>query len=127
MWKKIVNAVIEWVNWAERELRDKTGAEKKKLVTEQLVKAIDIPFVPDLIESPIERVVYGYLIDRACDWFNVLGDGSFEDLELNDAQKEKVAEMIETKPEEIIPPELVAADASVDEKLNALYAKYSGK
>jgi hypothetical protein len=91
------------------------------------VKAIDIPFVPDLIESPIERVVYGYLIDKACAWFNLLSDGNFEELELTEPQKEKVAEMIETAPEEIVTPEPLPEVSSVDEKLNALYAKYTEK
>jgi uncharacterized membrane protein YheB (UPF0754 family) len=126
MWKKIKDAVMDWVNWAERELRDKTGAEKRKAVIEKLVEVIDIPFVPDLFESPIERIVYGYLIDRACAWFNVLGDGNFETLVLTEEQKEKIAEMIETVPAEIISTEAIAG-ASVDDKLNALYSKYTEK
>jgi hypothetical protein len=125
MWKKIVSTVMDLVAWAESELKDKTGAEKKALVIEQLIKSINWPYVPDLFETPIERIVYGYLIDRGCSWFNFLGDGNFAELELSGEQKEKVAAMIETAPEEILAPELLE-DETVDAKLTALYAKYTG-
>jgi hypothetical protein len=89
------------------------------------VKAIDIPFVfvPDSLETPIERVVYGVLIDRVCDWYNALGNRNFQDLELSDAQNERVTAMLDVKSEEIIPPELLEGE-SVNRKLNALYAQY---
>ncbi|MDR2179698.1 MAG: hypothetical protein LBP21_05285 [Synergistaceae bacterium] len=125
MWKKIVDKITSGVLWAEKELGDKTGPEKKKLLIEQLVKVIDIPFIPDLVESPIERVLYGCLIDRACIWFNALTNNDFEGLVLNDEQKDKITEMIATEPEDLPEVPEVAADASVDEKLNAIYAKYT--
>jgi hypothetical protein len=87
------------------------------------VKAIDIPFVPDSLETPIERVVYGFLIDRVCDWYNALGNKNFQDLKLSDAQKEEIVAMIELKPEELISPELLEGE-SVDDKLDALYTTY---
>jgi hypothetical protein len=124
MWKKIVDAVMEWVSWAERELKDKTGVEKRQVVIEKLVALIDIPFVPDLIESPIERIVYGYLVDRACAWLNMLGNGNFEDLMLTAEQYGKVAEMIEVAPADILPVEILEG-ASIGCKLDALYTKYA--
>jgi hypothetical protein len=118
---------MEWISWAERELADKTGAEKKKVVVDKLVELIDIPFVPDLIESPIERMVYGMLIDRGVAWLNILGGGYFKDLILTEEQKDKVIEMIDTPVEKIVDvPDLPEA-SGVDEKLNALYAKYASK
>ncbi|MDR1378472.1 MAG: hypothetical protein LBJ36_05420 [Synergistaceae bacterium] len=123
MWKKIVSMAMDLVAQIEYELKGKTGPEKKKLVIELLVKAIDIPFVPDSLETPIERVVYGYLIDQVCGWLNTLSDRKFANLELTDAQKEEIVAMIELKPEELISPELLKGE-SVDDKLDALYTKY---
>jgi hypothetical protein len=125
MWKDLVARIMALVRWAEQELKGKTGAEKRNAVIDKAVALINFPFVPDWIETPIERIVYGYLIDQGCRWFNVLGDGSFVGLILSNAQQEKVVEMIDMNPEEVIPPELIAEGASVDEKLNALYAKYA--
>jgi hypothetical protein len=53
MWKKTVSMALDLVAQIEYELKGKTGPEKKKLVIERLVKAIDIPFVPDSLETPI--------------------------------------------------------------------------
>jgi hypothetical protein len=134
MWNKIVTTVMELVAWAERELSGKTGAEKRKAVVEKAVVMINIPFVPDFLETPIERVVYGYLIDRAVGWFNLLGNGVFGNLfsELNFAQVGQVVDLINTDVvpvEEILEdiPEISIGISSVDDKLNALYAKYAGK
>jgi hypothetical protein len=123
MWKKIVSMAMDLVAQIEYELKGKTGPEKKKLVVERLVKAIDIPFVPDSLETPIERIVYGYLVDQICEWFNTLSNRDFEELKLSDAQKEEIVAMIELKPEELISPELLEGE-SVNRKLNALYAQY---
>jgi hypothetical protein len=95
MWKKIISDVMDAVIRAERELKGKTGAEKRRRVVEWLIGFINSPFVPDLVETPIERIVYGYLVDRICTLFNLMESENFETLELTDWQKEKIIEMIE--------------------------------
>jgi hypothetical protein len=61
-----------------------------------------------------------------CTWFNLLTSESFEALELTVDQHEKIAEMIETDPYVLVDGKFAEA-SSLDERLNALYAKYTEK
>jgi hypothetical protein len=120
MWKKIISDVMDAVMWAERELKGKTGAEKRRRVVEWLIGFINIPFVPEMVETPIERIVYGYLIDRVCAWYNLLGEGTFVNLLLTDEQKGKVIELLDATS----PVDVDLSNASMGEKLDALYRLY---
>jgi hypothetical protein len=122
MWNKIKTEVWNAVSFYESELRGLSGNEKRVAVIDFLVGKIDWPYVPDLIEVPLEKIVYGYLIDQACYWWNTLTGGDFLGVTLTEEQTAKAVEMLESEPA-VIPEALETS--SVDEKLNALYAKYA--
>jgi hypothetical protein len=90
--------------------------------------------VPDFLESPIERVVYGYLIDRSVGWFNLLSGGVFGNI-IPVLSVEQLGQVIELIDSDVVPdetifediPEISIGTSSVNEKLNALYAKYADK
>ncbi len=68
--KNIVNDVIEQVVWAERELRGKTGAEKKAIVVKKLDDLIVLPAALEWVDD----ILISYLVDLACNMFNSIDD-----------------------------------------------------
>ena len=72
--KNIVNDVIEQVVWAERELRGKTGAEKKAIVVKKLDDLIVLPAALEWVDD----ILISYLVDLACNMFNSI-DKKFEE------------------------------------------------
>ena len=68
--KNIVNDVIEQVIWAERELRGKTGAEKKAIVVKKLDDLIVLPAALEWVDD----ILISYLVDLACNMFNSIDD-----------------------------------------------------
>ena len=74
--KGIVNDVIEQVVWAERELRGKSGAEKKAIVVKKLDDLIVLPAALEWVDD----ILISYLVDCACNMFNSI-DEKFEDVQ----------------------------------------------
>ncbi len=72
--KGIVNDVIEQVVWAERELRGKSGAEKKAIVVKKIDELIVLPAALEWVDD----ILINYLVDLACNMFNSI-DKKFED------------------------------------------------
>ena len=72
--KRIVNDVIEQVVWAERELRGKSGAEKKAIVVKKLDDLIVLPAALEWVDD----ILINHLVDLACNMFNSI-DKKFED------------------------------------------------
>lgn len=72
--KGIVNDVIEQVVWAERELRGKSGAEKKAIVIKKLDDLIVLPAALEWVDD----ILISHLVDLACNMFNSI-DEKFED------------------------------------------------
>ena len=68
--KNIVNDVIEQVVWAERELRGKTGAEKKAIVVKKIDDLIVLPAALEWVDD----ILISYLVDMACNMFNSIDD-----------------------------------------------------
>ena len=63
-------SVIEQVAWAERELKGKTGPEKKAAVVKKLDDIIKLPAYLEWIDD----ILISYLVDKACDMFNLIED-----------------------------------------------------
>ena len=74
--KGIVNDVIEQVVWAERELRGKSGAEKKAIVVKKIDDLIVLPAALEWVDD----ILISYLVDCACNMFNSI-DEKFEDVQ----------------------------------------------
>jgi hypothetical protein len=138
MWKTIKEKALELVQWAEKELQGKTGAEKRAAVVAKLCVVINIPYVPEWLEGLFEPLVYGVVVDKVCNLLNILTEHSFAEAELTPEQSAKAADLITVTPdgEDVVPHEssiapedikLLRAAESVDDKLNVLYAKYVSK
>ena len=80
--------IIEQVIWAEKELRGKSGAEKKAAVVKKLDDLIKLPAYLEWVDD----MVISYLVDQACEKLNAISAHSFADVELNDVDKAKIAE-----------------------------------
>jgi lysozyme family protein len=125
MWTKIKAQVLEQVLWAEATLSGKSGEEKKSAVIERLISIIDIPGIPNFIEDPIKQWLFSWLIDLACEKLNWLKDWAFSGVTLEEPQLEKVAEVLEA-PIKVMSKALAGKEnATLDEKIDALYRAYS--
>ena len=107
--------VVEQVLWAENELAGKTGEEKRAFIVAKLDELVPLPFWLEWADGPL----IGWMVDLACEKLNWLTDHDFQGINLSEAQKEKVADVLET------PLKVSAAKGkSIDERLNGLYAEY---
>ena len=85
--------IIEQVIWAEKELRGKSGAEKKAAVVKKLDDLIKLPVYLEWVDD----MIISYLVDQACEKLNKLTAHTFGNVELNDVDKAKVAEEMEVQ------------------------------
>ena len=115
--------VVETVLWAEKNLKGKTGAEKKKVVADLVMKkvsALPLPWYLSLIKSVVAPRLINYLIDKACEIFNPLSGKNFENVDLTATQIVEVACVLDA------PAEVVAScgEATFNERIDELYQKY---
>lgn len=120
MWenlKKIKTWVVDKVLWAERELKGKTGEEKRAVVVSKLNEIINLPWVPEWVEGKL----IGFFVDMVCDKANILTDHDITKVKTEE-QKEALAGVIEA------PMQMVVSAASkaqtVDERLAELCKMY---
>jgi hypothetical protein len=92
---KIKQYVVEYVLWAETEFLGGPGSVKRDAVIDRITGLIDIPYVPEFVETPVKRFLIGYFIDLAVDKLNWLSGYSFADAELTDESKGQLAEVID--------------------------------
>ena len=85
--------IIEQVIWAEKELRGKTGADKKAAVVKKLDDLIQLPAYLEWVDD----VVLSWLVDEACKRLNEFSGHKFANIVLDDKQEEKIAESMEVK------------------------------
>jgi len=122
MWEKLKEIkkwVVEKVLWVERELKGKSGAEKREVVVRMLNDIIDLPWVPEWIEG----YAIGWLVDFVCDALNRLLGHDWSGATLNEDNVEKLAAALDA------PVSAVSAVAekqglSVDERIEELYKEY---
>jgi hypothetical protein len=138
MLQKIKETIFRLVQWAEKEMIGKSGKEKRAAVVTKACELTDWPYIPDWIEVMFEPVLYGWLVDGACNLWNILFGHAFTSADLTPEQTAKAAELISVTPvgESLLPKEqdlpikvaaLIAEAPTVDDKLSALYAQYSVK
>ena len=118
MWEKVKKYVVDGVAWAEREMRGKTGAEKREAVVNKVDALIPLPWFLEWLDG----LVIGWLVDKVCEKMNWLTDHKFTGNELNEEQSGKLAAVASCSISSI-PAEEVQGK-SVEERLNALYEKY---
>lgn len=120
MWenlKKIKTWVVDKVLWAERELKGKTGEEKRAVVVSKLNEIINLPWVPEWVEGKL----IGFFVDMVCDKANILTDHDLTKVKTEE-QKEALAGVIEA------PMQMVVSAASkaqtIDDRLEELRKMY---
>ena len=121
MWekfKKLKVWVVERVLWAEKELKGKTGAEKRAVVVAKLNEIIDLPWVPEWVE----KKVIGWLVDLACEKLNILTDHDFSKMQLDEKQTGELVEALEAPTEMVV--SAASKAATVDERLAELCKMY---
>lgn len=91
MWEGAKKWVIEQVLWAEKNLKGKNGAEKKKAVIKKLDDMITLPSYLEWVDD----AVLSCLVDSVCNKLNLLTGHDFEALELSDKQEQEIASEIE--------------------------------
>ena len=91
MFEEIKKFAIEQVLWAEKNLRDKSGAEKKAAVVKKLDDMITLPPYLEWVDD----IIIGKLVDIACEKLNTLTGHNFEKLELSEKQKQELVAEIE--------------------------------
>jgi lysozyme family protein len=125
MFEQIKKYVIEQVLWAEKNLIGESGSVKREAVITRIADLIDIPVIPNFIEEPIKHAAIGYIIDLAVEKLNWITGYSFTDVELDTRQAELLGAVIEA-PVPIVVKSLLSrtAEATVDERINALLAQY---
>ena len=82
--------VIEQVLWAEKNLKGKSGAEKKAAVVQKLDELIKLPFYLEWVDD----IIISYLVDVVCSKLNEITQHDFSNLNLNEAQEMELAEYI---------------------------------
>ena len=80
--------IVEQVIWAETELAGKSGADKKAAVVKRLDELIKLPAYLEWVDD----MIISYLVDQACEKLNKLTAHNFGGVEINDADKAKVAD-----------------------------------
>ena len=88
---------LEQVLWAEKNLRGKSGADKKAAVIKKLDDLIVLPFYLEWMDD----IVISWLVDTVCEKLNFITNHDFKDLELTKEQEQDFAEKLET-PEKLL-------------------------
>ena len=92
MFEEIKKFAIEQVLWAEKNLKGKSGAEKKAAVVKKLDDMITLPSYLEWVDD----VIIGYIVDKACEKLNNFAGHNFGELkELTEKQEQELADEIE--------------------------------
>ena len=83
----VKRTIVDQVIWAEKELVDKSGSEKKAAVIKKLDDLIKLPASLEWVDD----MVLSYLVDQACEKLNTLTAHNFGNVELNNVDKRQVA------------------------------------
>ena len=81
---------IEQVIWAEKNLKDKSGAEKKAAVVKKLDDLIVLPAYLEWIDD----IIIGKLVDVVCNKLNSFAGHNFGEVELTETQQRDIADEI---------------------------------
>lgn len=96
MLNQIKKWALEQVLWAEKNLKNKSGAEKKAAVVKKLDDMITLPSYLEWIDD----IIIGCIVDKACEKLNAFAGHKFGELKgLTEKQEQELADEIED-PEE---------------------------
>ena len=83
--------VIEQVLWAEKNLKGKSGAEKKAVVMQKLDELIKLPFYLEWVDD----IVISYLIDATCLKLNNMTQHDLSKVKLTPTQEIELAQDVQ--------------------------------
>lgn len=86
---------IEQIIWAEKNLKDKSGAEKKAAVIKKLDDLITLPFYLEWMDDKI----IAWLVDAICEKLNGIIGHNFE--EINELQEKEIIKDITLQEDEV--------------------------
>ena len=90
MFEQIKIWAVEQVMWAEKNLKGKNGAEKRKAVIEKLDDMIVLPSYLEWVDD----IIIGKLVDMVCDKLNDFAGHDFGEIELTETQERDIADEI---------------------------------
>lgn len=90
---KVKTFVIEKVLWAEKNLKGKSGQEKKQAVIKKIDDLITLPAYLEWADD----IVISWLIDKVCEKLNAITNHNFENLTLTKEEENAIAEEIPNK------------------------------
>ena len=90
MFEQIKMWAVEQVMWAEKNLKGKNGAEKRKAVIEKLDDMIVLPSYLEWVDD----IIIGKLVDMVCDKLNDFAGHDFGEIELTETQERDIADEI---------------------------------
>lgn len=118
MWQKMKTWVLEQVVWAEKNLKGKSGAEKRAAVVAKVDEMLVLPWWAEWADS----FVISWMIDKICERLNWLTDWKFDDVDLTPERTEKLTAVMDAP---LVEVKAVAGEAkSLDERLAALAEQY---
>ena len=88
MFEQIKMWAVEQVMWAEKNLKGKNGAEKRKAVIEKLDDMIVLPSYLEWVDD----IIIGKLVDMVCDKLNDFAGHDFGEIELTETQERDIAD-----------------------------------
>ena len=87
--------IVEQVLWAEQNLKNKNGAEKKAEVIKKLDEMIVLPAYLEWLDD----IIISYLVDLACDKLNAFKGHDFGKTDLSIEQENEIAEVLNEEAE----------------------------
>ena len=90
MWEQIKQWTVEQVMWAEKNLKGKNGAEKRKAVIEKLDDMIVLPSYLEWVDD----IIIGKLVDMVCDKLNDFAGHDFGEIEMTETKERDIADEI---------------------------------
>ena len=90
MFEQIKMWAVEQVMWAEKNLKGKSGEEKKAAVIKKLDDMIPLPSYLEWGDD----IIIGKLVDMACEKLNTFAGHDFGSVTLTEQQEQKIADEI---------------------------------
>ena len=90
MWEDAKKWAIEQVMWAEKNLKGKSGEEKRAAVIKKIDDMIPLPSYVEWVDD----IIIGKIVDMACEKLNAFAGHDFGSVELTEKQEQKIADEI---------------------------------
>ena len=116
--QKIKKWVLEQVLWTEKNLKGKTGAEKRAAVVAKVDEMLVLPWWLEWADGPL----IGWMVDSVCEKLNWLTDWDFEKVESTPKRTEELVAVMELPLTEVMAAGKEAK--SLDERLAELAKQY---